>query len=117
VIIYHFPEIEKKVRSSHGDTTLYQTIWASEVKRPESVKAFRDFVRMTIEPGGTNRIHDHDNVEQIYIFLQGGGTMHVGDDKEEVKAGDAVFIPAKTEHGFFNTGNKTAVILLLGVYV
>jgi len=43
--------------------------------------------------------------------------VQVGDEKAEVKAGDAVFLPAKARHGFFNTGDKTAVLLLIGTRI
>jgi mannose-6-phosphate isomerase-like protein (cupin superfamily) len=81
------------------------------------MKAFTNFARLTLKPGGTNQVHVHDDAEQVYIVLRGGGTVQVGDEKAEVKAGDAVFLPAKVPHGFFNTGNKTVVILLIGTHV
>jgi quercetin dioxygenase-like cupin family protein len=43
--------------------------------------------------------------------------MQVAEEKEEAKAGDAIFLPAQIPHGFFNTGKKTAVILLLAAHV
>lgn len=116
MLIYHFPKIEKRAYTHHGDTALYQVIWGrGDV--PEDVKSFTDFVRITIESGGTNMIHVHEDREQIYIILQGEGVIQVGDEKEKVKAGDAVFLPAKVKHGFFNTGKKTAKILLLAAHV
>lgn len=40
--------------------------------------------------------------------------MQVGDEKAEVKAGDTIFLPRTIGHGFFNTTDKIAVILLIG---
>jgi mannose-6-phosphate isomerase-like protein (cupin superfamily) len=49
--------------------------------------------------------------------MQGEGVVQVGDEKVDVKAGDIVFLPANIGHGFFNTGNKTAIILLIGTSI
>jgi mannose-6-phosphate isomerase-like protein (cupin superfamily) len=117
--------IEKKtLEDMHGGSTLYQVFWQSDVHgskfgeaKPDSMKSFTNFARLTLKPGGTNQIHVHEDAEQVYIVVQGGGTVQVGDEKAEVKAGDAIFLPAKVPHGFFNTGDKTAVILLIGTRV
>jgi mannose-6-phosphate isomerase-like protein (cupin superfamily) len=108
----------------HGGSSLYQVFWQSDAHggkfgetKPDSMKAFTNFARLTLKPGGTNQVHVHDDAEQVYIVLRGGGTVQVGDEKAEVKAGDAVFLPAKVPHGFFNTGKKTAVILLVGTHI
>jgi mannose-6-phosphate isomerase-like protein (cupin superfamily) len=108
----------------HGGSSLYQVFWQSDAHggkfgetKPDSMKAFTNFARLTLKPGGTNQVHVHDDAEQVYIVLRGGGIVQVGDEKAEVKAGDAVFLPAKVPHGFFNTGKKTAVILLVGTHI
>ncbi len=74
-------------------------------------------MKITIKPGGTNLLHSHEDREQVYLLLQGEGVMQVGEEKEKIKAGDAVFLPVQVPHGFFNTGEKTAEILLLAARV
>jgi mannose-6-phosphate isomerase-like protein (cupin superfamily) len=116
MIIKHLPKIKKRVAEGHGETSLYQIFWQGEEK-PEAMKSFSNFGRITVKPGGTNKVHMHEDVEQVYLVLRGGGTVQVGDGKAAVKAGDAVFLPAKVSHGFFNTGDKTAVLLLIGTRI
>jgi mannose-6-phosphate isomerase-like protein (cupin superfamily) len=123
--IKHITAIRKKtLEDMHGGSTLYQVFWQSDVHgnkfgeaKPDSMKSFTNFARLTLKPGGTNQVHVHENAEQVYIVLQGRGTVQVGEEKAEVKASDAIFLPAKVPHGFFNTGDKTAVILLIGTRV
>jgi len=116
MIIKHLPKIRKRVSEGHGETSLYQSFWQGEEK-PDTMKSFSNFARITVKPAGTNKIHVHQDLEQVYIILRGRGTLHVGDEKAQVKAGDAVFLPAKVSHGFFNTGDKTAVLLLVGTRI
>jgi len=81
------------------------------------MKSFTNFARITILPGGMNRVHVHDDIEQVYIVLRGKGRVQVGDEEADVKAGDAIFLPAKVPHGFVNTGDKSAVLLLIGTRI
>jgi len=123
--IKHTTKIKKKtLEDIHGATTLYQVFWQADSHgakfgetKPESMKAFTNFARLTLKPGGTNKVHSHEDSEQVYIVLRGGGTVQVGEEKAEVEAGDAIFLPAKVQHGFFNTRKKIAVLLLIGTHV
>jgi mannose-6-phosphate isomerase-like protein (cupin superfamily) len=56
-----------------------------------------------IDPGGEQRVHAHAP-EQVYLILDGSGTMTVGTETQEVAAGDCIFIPSDTPHGIRNTG-------------
>jgi len=116
MIIKHLPKIKKRATGAHGETALYQPFWQGGEK-PDSMKTFTNFGRITLRPGGTNTLHMHKDVEQVYVVLRGAGTVQVGDERAEVRAGDAVFLPAKVSHGFFNTGDKTAIVLMVGTRV
>ncbi|TMT85922.1 cupin domain-containing protein [Haloterrigena sp. H1] len=59
-----------------------------------------------VEPGACQVTHEHDP-EQVYVILSGTGVMTVGDEERAVAAGDLVHIPANTEHGLENTGDRT----------
>jgi len=124
VHIKHIPSIKKQpLEETHGKTSLYQIFWQSDAhgakfgEKPESMKSFTNFARITIQPGGTNQVHVHEDIEQVYIVLMGKGIVQVGDEKAEVKAGDAIFLPAGVPHGFVNISDKPAILLLIGTRV
>ncbi len=48
--------------------------------------------------GGANERHVHDDVEKVYYFLSGSGTVSCGDDTAPVMAGDFLFFPAQVPH-------------------
>jgi len=58
-----------------------------------------------VEPGACQVTHEHDP-EQVYVILSGTGVMTVGDEQRAVAAGELVHIPATTEHGLENTGDR-----------
>ena len=48
--------------------------------------------------------HNHTGQEEVYIFMKGEGTMIVGTNTFEVKAGDTILIPDGDFHQVTNTG-------------
>ena len=75
-----------------------------------------EFFAYALLPSG-NELEEHiDPLEEIYFILQGGGLMRVGDEVCEVKAGDAVWIPAGDRHSLKNTGNEPTAIIVVAAY-
>ncbi|MCP3899897.1 MAG: cupin domain-containing protein [Desulfobacteraceae bacterium] len=59
-----------------------------------------------------------DPYEEIYYILDGKGEMLVGDKTEEVKKGDAIFIPQGDVHALFNNDpEKKLSILVVASYI
>ena len=56
------------------------------------------------KPGQGPPLHKHPYVE-VAFTLEGCGTIMVGDEQREVKAGGIVVIPANTPHRFVNSGD------------
>jgi mannose-6-phosphate isomerase-like protein (cupin superfamily) len=42
--------------------------------------------------------HVHDDLNQIYIVIQGSGVMEIGDENSDIKPGCVVFIPKGKRH-------------------
>jgi len=59
-----------------------------------------------IEPGGKQRVHQHDP-EQVYFILDGAGKMSVGNEEQIVQSEDCIFIPSNESHGLENIGETT----------
>jgi mannose-6-phosphate isomerase-like protein (cupin superfamily) len=56
-------------------------------------------------PGGAEQaLHSHEETEQVYIVVSGGGTMTVAGDTQEVERGDLVMVPPATDHSIANGG-------------
>lgn len=50
--------------------------------------------------------HSHDNADEVYIFIEGEGTMEVGDKTFSIKAGDLMLAPSGNFHKVHNKGGK-----------
>lgn len=55
--------------------------------------------------GSEQPVHNHEP-EQCYYIIKGKGLMLIEDESQEVKSGDAIFIPSNFKHGIKNLGNE-----------
>ena len=115
--VVNIGEVEKKVLSSHGETTKYQLIFGRGSNYPDITRKFTSIWVMTVEPGGTNQPHSHEDEEQVYLIKSGKGTISVGDEKRRVKEGDVIYLPPKITHAFYNDEESECVIIAFGAKV
>ncbi len=61
--------------------------------------------QVTIEPhGGQVPWHNHEQ-EEVYFMLEGRGEMCVGEERQTIKSGQAVYIPSNVFHQLTNLGD------------
>jgi mannose-6-phosphate isomerase-like protein (cupin superfamily) len=80
---------------------------------PGSVEA-RNFVmgHVTIFPDGSVPLNQHEQ-EEVYVILQGSGSMRVGDEEQEVCAGTAVYVSPGVPHQLKNTGPEDLIMMFV----
>jgi quercetin dioxygenase-like cupin family protein len=63
--------------------------------------------RVIVQPGAINPRHKHESSEQVWVALDGKGTLLLGEGRtESFAAGDVARFDAGDIHGFGNTGNQ-----------
>jgi quercetin dioxygenase-like cupin family protein len=67
-------------------------------------------------PGAESPSHCHDDMEQFYFILSGRAIVTVGEDRDEVGAGDLVFIPRHVMHSLQCDPGLEFVLLGFGVF-
>ena len=56
-------------------------------------------------PAGTSQsLRSHEEAEQVYVVVQGEGTMSAAGDTERLLQGDLALIPPATDHAIANEG-------------
>ncbi|WP_438465928.1 cupin domain-containing protein [Marinomonas sp. PE14-40] len=110
-MIRNFLETEKQIRSAHdgeGVTELYE-IWSKS-----DFISRCDFIdRQVIPPNSTVGYHKHGNNEEMYIILEGTGTMTIAGQQVKVKKGDMIKNPPYGEHGLINDSDANIDILII----
>ena len=66
-----------------------------------------------LPPGAAVTPHHHNELEEVYYILSGRGMMTVGDERREVGAGDAVYVPRNHRHTLENTGDEPIRLILV----
>ena len=66
-----------------------------------------------LPPGAAVKPHYHKTHEEIYYLLRGSGRMRVGEEWQDVTAGDAVYIPAGLVHSLANTGAEDIILVVV----
>lgn len=63
--------------------------------------------QVTMQPGHVNPTHRHAKAEQVWIALEGEGTLLLGEGRSECfRAGDVARFADGDTHGFHNTGSQ-----------
>lgn len=55
--------------------------------------------------GAEQRLRSHEEAEQVYVVVRGGGTMSVAGDTQQVAEGDLILVPPATDHSVANDGD------------
>ncbi|MCA9874152.1 MAG: cupin domain-containing protein [Anaerolineales bacterium] len=102
--MYHTSKDEVPRRLRNGLTSFFLLDRNSNVDHVDHEAASNLAVTwVEVEPGAAQIPHHHAP-EQIYVIVQGSGLMRVGEETQQVTAGDLVFIPPHAVHGLQNNG-------------
>jgi len=63
-------------------------------------------------PGQEQSPHAHEGSDKVYAVLSGAGFARVGGERIPVRAGQAVFCPAGSEHAIENVGFEEMRVLV-----
>ncbi len=111
-MIRNFLETKRQIQhSAHdgkGEVELYEIFGKSDFL------GNCDFIdRQVIPPNSTVGYHKHGNNEEIYIILDGTGTMTIDSKVVRVKKGDMIKNLPFGEHGLVNDSNANIELLII----
>lgn len=111
-MIRNFLETKKQIQHSahegNGAVELYE-IW-----NKSDFLSNCDFIdRQVIPPNATVGYHKHGNDEEMYIILEGSGTMTIDNQQVKIKKGDMIKNPPYGEHGLVNDSDSNINLLII----
>jgi mannose-6-phosphate isomerase-like protein (cupin superfamily) len=68
-------------------------------------------VWIEVPPGASQDLRSHEEAEQVYVVVQGEGTMSAAGDTERLAQGDLALIPPATDHAIANEGDGSLACL------
>ena len=113
-MIRNFYDAKLEVKSSHNGEGLARSVKLFNEGDFETGLNFLYY--MELDPGVSIGDHTHQkNEEEIYVILEGSGTMNIQGEASQVKAGDVVLNRLGWSHGLKNTGEIILKILAFEV--
>lgn len=113
-MIRNFYDAKLQVKSSHNGEGLARSV--KLFKEDDFETGLNFLYYMELDPGVSIGDHTHqENEEEMYVILEGGGTMTIQGKPSEVKAGDVVLNRLGWSHGLKNTGETILKILAFEV--
>jgi quercetin dioxygenase-like cupin family protein len=105
-----------KVPASHEDPVdpgvLKQILFRRENLEPGRIQMIN---WSTLLPGRSFRGHYHEDMDEIFIILNGKVEISVGEEKETLGKGDAVVIPEGSVHVMKNLTDNEASYIAIGI--
>ncbi len=65
--------------------------------------------------GNSFQAHYHEDMQEIFILVQGNTQINIGDESAELNTGDAVFIPVSAVHTMHNPHAEDAAYIAIGI--
>lgn len=69
----------------------------------------------TLLPGKSFRVHQHEDMDEIFIILNGKVQITIGNERETLEKGDAVLVPEASVHIMKNLIDKEVSFIAIGV--
>lgn len=66
---------------------------------------------VVVPPGVSQELHSHEEAEQVYVVVQGTGTLSTTGDTEQLEPGDLALIPPASDHTLANETEEPLAIL------
>lgn len=101
-------EIDHNSHDGEGSIEIYRAF-----RRKDFDGAWDFAIRVVMPPGSSMGEHSHGNDEEMYIILQGEGTMTIEGKEQHVSAGDMIVNKAFGTHGLVNTSEQDIELLII----
>lgn len=86
-----------EVRNRERDAAPFTTKDGSTVREYLHTGS-QSLAEASLDPGRATQRHYHRRSEEIYLVLEGGGSMELDGEERDVQPGDAVLIPSGAWH-------------------
>ena len=64
-----------------------------------------------VPSGVSQRLHSHEEAEQVYVVVRGTGTLTAAGDTQTLEPGDLALIPPASDHTIANEGEEQLALV------
>jgi mannose-6-phosphate isomerase-like protein (cupin superfamily) len=86
------------------------------VQAADLIEGRVQMINWALLPAGKSfQAHYHEDMQEIFILVQGRTQINIGDESAELNTGDAVFIPVVSVHTMHNPHTEDAAYIAIGI--
>jgi mannose-6-phosphate isomerase-like protein (cupin superfamily) len=73
-------------------------------------------INWALLPAGKSfQAHFHEDMQELFILVQGSTRIDIESESAELHTGDAVFVPVAAVHTMCNSGDEDAAYIAIGI--
>lgn len=103
------PYVTKPIPAAKPDVSFVERPWGSFKQYAHNADCTVSL--MTVKPGSRLSLQSHTGRAELWIVLDDGAVIQVGDQVREYHAGDEVWIPANEKHRLACGGSRPVRVL------
>lgn len=107
-------ELSEKTSDLSTPTCHYRAIFGEETPGMSVVKSVARFGEVLLDSGGASRLVEYPREEQLYLILEGKGSLTYGSEKVSVRSNDFAYLPAGVRHGLSALSDSGCRALVVG---
>ncbi len=108
------PGLKEQASDVTTPTCHYKPIFGEGDPDARIVRSIARFGEMTIAPGGMSAMVQYASEEQVYMVVEGNGSLHYGDERVALRKNDYVYLPPGKPHGMANPSGQGCRVLVMG---
>lgn len=90
----------------------YYPIFGEGDPEARVARSLARFGQIVVDPGGRCAVVNYPRQEEVYVVLEGNGTLHYGDQQRPVGKDDYMYLPPSVPHGLSNDSQAPLRVLL-----
>ncbi|MGA8271789.1 MAG: cupin domain-containing protein [Candidatus Sulfotelmatobacter sp.] len=115
----YVPELSETKADLSTDTCHYRPIFGDGDKDNRTLQTVTRFGEVTLDAHGNCKTVLYDRQEEIYMVLDGGGTLHYGDQLRSLRKHDFTYLPPGVKHSISsdsssNDSSQPLRVLVMG---
>lgn len=107
-------DVPEKTADVTTSTCHYKPVFGAGDSETSIVRGVARFGEITVDPGGTCALVNYPAEEQVYVIVEGAGTVHYGNGEHPVAKHDYMYLPPGVGHGVSNPSAAPVRLLVMG---
>lgn len=110
----HIQDVAAKASDVSTDSCRYKPLFGAGDSETTIVRGVARFGELTVAPGGACKAVSYPLEEQVYVIVEGSGTLRYGNDSAPVRKHDFLYLPPGVEHAMANTSSAPVRLFVMG---